>query len=855
MAEQPAPTSSDEKKVAEISATGKVQISIPDATIAPVDIKTAEIATINLTGKLEAPAPSVGFFSGVKMTQSKFSGDPVFTLEYDMIDAPTERDYRENRAKVALKWAKSRSYMFKPTSELEPMYKEADATVDSQIGFPIHSEVMRLAAPNRKRVALTYLRGIRDDPVTNPRDRPYAKLATFVGTVAERNFMIAMDAIARRRFAEVADLRNFFEPMADMFTRVDAMGQIDTRKRKFYRPGPQNALQQWLSDNFITRVPMFEAILNYVRREVALKVQASDATFRQFLQILGMQNNQARAVTDYPARLSSTAGRKTGELLFAIQVANNLARIQIDVPMDDVSLGTLMQCLLAKLLLSKDQVTEGTILDVDNYLARWLVPALPGYTQVNDPLIGHFSEARLRQRNFLTEQYRRNVIANVAMQGGDGVPAQRGINHTAIWDFLLTTPAGGGWASAGNALDVPLPAVAVPYLNNRTKWYAMPFGEELPTHTAVPEQFKRLSRFLRIALSRRVEIASPQERIGQSIVKLLQWLESKELAFGSFVFYMQRVVPKLAYNSLIMPDLKVPAHLLDPITLPPDGLMSFIAYGEFDHRTDVKVPFDLIHGAWKVHEDFQSLVDHFHFFADRLTDKSYSRKDYLKFALAHTSDSTGFIKYLSEQLLTEGMFASAVMPDRGYVSQDFTDRIKLAEDFIDEHLGAFGVRRAFYFDPAPERISDDTFQRRLRPGSAVLRTVTRREVEDLVGEEKFVALLREARAKGKLIKFDMPVNFKRAEVEKWVAHEVPLSLPSGSRYFTVKPIVMDYTFSDVVINDDINDMLLAKDSEWLVSDEDFVATDESYIASLISHIQVDKEPITFDTVVNFAVRR
>jgi hypothetical protein len=803
--------------------------------------KVSLVATINFNQRM-SPPPFINTFpdSMIEYKQSKYDYSLRIRLNSgETIDASNPVVFDKSVLDMCVKWMKK--YYLKignVKSEIEPSFGRAKITPYDAIGFNLKKAFLDIDHENVRRFD-DVLATVADSDVP---DKDKARAYTYKSIIlhaSELALLTRADEISVRRYRGPDLLHAFFARMADMQIIVNPLPTYDADFVKTYVPPKMVALDKFINSNFLMPTAMWEIWSHIVKTHIPISIIANDVTFQELLQVMSATNSVHRKVNDYPARLSSVKGLQFIQVWLTAKFASRYGKMFIPAPLEDVSLSYLMQCVCAKLMVAKHEIATDSLIDVDNYIARWLLPAFLTPTG-KAKYVFDYERARDRSVNYLELNYRAGVLA-----------------MPSFWGFFLTTNTGGGWATAGQNQVIPVPVESVNYLNKRKFWYRPCSGRLLDRRDETPMQFQLLMQFVAaIPIEKQLIISSAHEHIGRSLVKLLAWLVSKRSEFSDVIWFYDRVISKYSYNALCFVDDMQPREHADNIIISPDAIFSALSYLSADARTQIDLPLGLIHAAWAIHDDFNELNDYYSLIKDRMnTDVSrniYTRKDFFKWAVEKSTNGTGFLTYLQGKMIDNDELKSTNMPGSRYVTDDFTDRYANVAKFINQNLQAFGVSKHFRYAPLATYGSNLHFKRFLTSDSDPFRTISYQELQMLISTETYGPLMREARLNGRVIVFGFPINFTLASTDVWTTMKGPLVLPTATNVASFQPIKVEFTDRDIILNDNASDIADFGVYPWLIDELPFIGYDVSFFTAMIRNIVTPKRDWTFVADVTFS---
>jgi hypothetical protein len=840
----PPPADSKDEEGAAVSTLKDQITSLPTIPEPKGDVPVEKrVPAINLTGTIVKPKFTDKFWSGVKYVQSEHNHDLLWYLDYGLISATTQRDTKIEVANRVREWIEERTFsMFgKFPREEEPMYRYDKITKRGHMGFDVHSAVQDLMHEDQARTTRKFLRQMSDAAVAPNPNKTRNRIKRFAAiTDDEAQFQIQADAITRRRLGEVRELHEFLKPMRDMWRTLKPLPPLDYTLRKCYKPDEMRAWGDFMDKNFTLRNTHWDILENIVQTRVAINVEAKTTTIDELTKVISARNDSANEVDQYPQTLSKRAADRTALLYFTSLLASRFGKLSMPhIVLDDISLSTLADCIMAKVLIPYHCMNKDAVIDIDNYIARYLLPAFKNsYVRARDTFDVTLAESR--QVNYLTEAFKNGVIRTSA----------NGVDLAATRNFLLTTPQGGGWGNAGQIEIHNVPAAAQAFLQPRKYWYQSVSGRRL-ARNEIPAQFEFFVKFVEKISVLQLIISSPHDNVGKTLLKLLRWAATRRRAFAEMSFYAERVVRSLSYTPLVYPSDAYPENTLAELPIPTGGLYSFIAFMQVNGSTPIDPPIDLIHAGWKIHEDFNSFVFYYHHYRRYMTDSVFSRKDWVLKALEYSHSDSGFKSYLQTRLITDEELLSVEMPDANFVAQDWNSRAALVTQFINSHLEAFHISKSAYYYPNAPYGNLGPIQRFLEPKAHPDQSFTYQEVQELIADEKFAITLTSARQLGQMVEFKFPVNFDRRHVLEWKNSGSIIQLPTSTTVFSAGDIVFDYTFDEYVIDDTSADLAEKLDSNWLLPFVPFTVADSNYILTLFRQIEMDKFEVEIVTDLEF----
>jgi hypothetical protein len=828
---------------------------LPELNPSPPPAKkedVAEIPPFNIkpVKDLLPPEARTSAFSFLKMGITRYTERVYFWLEAPYkLDAHNEPAFRRSMMDVLTKLYRD---FFRPLgkfeSQVEPIFRGGDLTVPGAMGFNVYEAISKLdsRATVVKNVR-AILRELYNESVAPAPQHPlyYTDVIVFMRDV-EKRLLLNMDQIVRRRDIPIKRKHDVANAFRDMYTDVRPPPVVDDRLHKALRPDAMHALQIFFDsgDNHVIRHIYWDMWYSIFQTRVPFDVRAGAKNIRELQQVLRSSSTQMDISSDYPAMISQRAAQKFAYCWFTAQLASRYHKLSFYVNFDDFSLSQMLQCIISKLFLPYSAVHTETIIDVDNYIAKFLVPALPGYRAAKDPYVQ--SSADARQTNFLTEQHARGALNN----------------GQAFWDFALTTENGAGWAGAGSNHVKPIPPYLDGFLNTqREGLYYAPFGDFLVNRSDVPRQFENLVSWIR-GLPGSLTIQSPHSRIGTSFVSLLKTIPTRRQEVSDFAWYAQRVLEKYAVNAMVFENSRKPGltHQFetDKIVLPDDSAFSLFMLMQPDARAIFTNSMDMLPWSQAVHEEFNVFCELFYLYADKLPDKKYGRTNYIDMAYDSLSvmhhRPVGFVEQL-RAVMGRKYIKLLRFPDRVALPGTVPEVFGYLEDFVLDNLEAFGVMPAFYYVPDAEEHSNRIFSRFLLPPvTDVVVPVTYERLQDLLANKEYGALLRRARSEGFNVRFDFPVNFSRDMISQWTPIPDVINFATDSAVVSVSSIPFRFTHSDEVIDDDLQDFATDAHARWLLPDVPFIDKPETFLSELASHLRVPKLTAEYDYVPVFVAR-
>jgi hypothetical protein len=784
------------------------------------------------------PKVITSFRSNLKYMQTTYKKDVIFYSRDDLTISVKDRAAFELSFFETVSALADRidGYLGVFPSVIEDYYQESKITPYDKIGFNAKAFIDSLDHPNRYRTAKAFPKTLENTVRgLNRMDVRYRKKIVYLGQAHEHDFIVASDTAARARFAPARQIHDLFAHFRDMNITIAPLQNYDPRKHFFLRPYRLDALGAWLDmpENARLRSTMWDVAYDMVTTTLPTNIVPNDTTLASLLSVMGARRSSYSQVHNYPHKLNSSMAIEAFKAVITSKMASRWGQIWVDIPIDDLDIGILFACITMKLYHRQEEIHPRTVVDIHNYLARWLIPSLPGYRIARDPF--NLNVARDRGNDYLLAQYTSGCV--------QGMPA--------FWEFILS------WVDAGQSADVPLPNVAVNLMNPRTCLYK-PFTGKTNTRKETPLIFVRFTNWLleiRNARARNpFNLDSPDKYVDESFYAMLRWMRERRDPYTEMSYFIDRYLRSHSLNALVYPDHSAFRDELDPVIVPLDGYMSLFAYGNFSGSTPLIPPVDLVSTAWALHENFDELVMHYHLAERFLTRDVWSRKDYMEHAFAKTPTSP-LLQQLKMKLFDEGEMSSMVMLPDTYIDHDIRHRFDLAEAYIRAHIHEFGMIEDFIY--APDSVYaqlGNNIQRILVPSGVEGNALTYEDVQDLISSEGFAAVIRSARENKQYIKFKFPAAYEFNHVEQWKDQPSILTLPTKSTVLQVGAIRIDFTFDDVVIDDTIASMADERNAAYLSTRHPFIHKQEEILPELYFHIEVDREEPVLTHTVEFLAR-
>jgi len=708
----------------------------------------------------------------------------------------------------------------------EPKFQEKRITEPSAMGFNIYNILEQL--PNNR-----YANAVRFVRVLESKDIDASvsiEEHNYVGLPHEKELITKLEALNLERLDEI-DIDTaweFAQNLEDEFLILDPIPvELDRRFVKFWAPGPFKAFSQLIDNNkqlFDIPKLLTEGLLS---QHVSIDASDEQLAFRELYTVLGIRVGHFLPQNELPAQIGH---QKATKLIRSIMncILNRRNKLVLPVDLQRLSIPVLVECIMWKVLVPIYVIHPDTVIDIDNYLAKYLLPAMPGAN------IAAYSfddlQARYRQQNYLELNLRNGML--------------RGPHATLYAQFLRTSATGNGWG-APNASAVGAPRHADIFMNRSDIWYTPITGRELKHEMEESVQYTRFRDTVRTFSmpSGQLNFVGAHRDYGQPIMKMLQYLSTYGETWSQAVYYFDKAIKRISLMSIF--NVVKPTDLnIGDVERIDIAIGSAISVPILIKGASIRViGFDLkyIFAGWAVNEWANEVVAMWHIISDRFKSPFFTKADRLAKLVSSIRIDVGLNSIFRERIVSTPLIHTISIPDRKMVRDTFQRKITMVENAIDQYSHLYGLYQSLTFGTKTELHKSETFER-IPKSANYVHKVDWNQLERYIQTGEIGNLITDGRVGNNTI-FQIPVT---AEMLYTVDHyeETPvidfthIVDHMGASWGSVK---IPFHYKEDHILRDPRKRLNDRPVEWTVDRPPLIDKDESLIPDIIFRLKTFKK--------------
>jgi len=764
-----------------------------------------------------------GFTSIVKMNLTGRDKLPWFELTKKIGGFNGRKEFRLAFAAFVDEIVRTYDGIYRSLSSVpEPVFELHKMSNPSKAGFDIYSAIKSLP-PQRYAKAIPIVRTF--EKLENGK---ISDVDNYFGLADEVRISAELQKInlKRAREIDIFTLHDWIKNLDDEFYYLRPLPHdLDPDFQIVVAPGPFVAFNQFVDKNRFMHDILRDVINEVVRKHVILPLDQATETFVDLLERLNVRIGTFSKVSKLPSQISSAAGTEFLRSLMVASLVGRYVALYAEIDLNKMQLPTMLFCMMAKLLTPIDVWTNNFVHDCDNYIARWVLPALPGFRQSYYEF--DYAKAKYREKNYLVEN-----LTNGCFGGNEG----------AIYSaYLLTTDSGNGWSGAGAKSVVGVPRHSDKFLNRHDIYYRRLFGKEMMDDEDVVPQFENFSNFVNFfRTGKEIKFSASDSQLGIPFARILMMLGEKRDEIAAMAFYLDRVQRKLALMSIAYPCADRKEHsYYSTIKVDPMGPMSALLLGRFADMEVTNFSVDHIYYGWYVHEWMNEFVARYAYYKDLLIAPWFKKKDRLEQAFSTTTRNPGFMAVVRDKAMSDQIKETLEIPDVTTVRTEWFDKRKLAEQFILERTHLLGFIDHFYFTTNYKEKEDRLVKRAYEVGSRDAdEKIDLDGLERIAAQRGFAELVSKARD-GKIIRFDIPIHIGRKEEQDYFTQSIPVTA-TGDTPVSIGQIDYYHWWRDQDLFLDPNKLAFHRPPEWLLDTQPFINEDEALLPELSHQFQTFK---------------
>lgn len=528
-----------------------------------------------------------------------------------------------------------------------------------------------------------------------------------------------------------------------------------------------------------------------VRKNVPFQSTDAGSLVAHYQQIIQVSATRASEASTFPTTFSPSLGREFISSLITAKMMGYYAEIHIEVDHSRMNIVTLMDALMAKVFCPYENMSRESVIDIDNYLARYLLPILPGIRMdryavaIGKPTLT-YDDVITRNVNYLTMLMDSQNLFNGVT---DGSPVSV---MNVLSTFLKTTGTGGGWNSTDTYDTQSVPDVVLRFTNNRQSPLVPYFGRDPDTSANPTPQYQNFVYFQSMlgAFGNNSIVRRDISTALTSIVSAVAQLAPKIADMSKYLNNVLGSMNLLSWVSPITPDAEItgkmgqiyqtppPSGVRNKLMIGSNAILSAVYLINYETLFNFVINEDYINHGKNIHHFCRQLVNRYYYAWDSLSVSKYIKRSekiayIIEIMSAHSSFGDVFKSMIGSAPLLEDI--TNIMPSRdsvGYDSDPYASMRIQALQWVDRKPELFGFSYGYYYVPPTAKVvykSKDfyNYYSVLENPGEIYQTVDYSEMFTIgVTPGAFYTLLDNADKTGKVVFFNFPIMLEAIELKK-----------------------------------------------------------------------------------------
>jgi hypothetical protein len=730
-------------------------------------------------------------------------------------------------------------------TELDPIFRDRKIPKSGTLGVNLHEMITSLPAELYNNSIATVHEITRTRIAGSRTDEAFS----YIGSVEEKDLIDELQAIEHINLRDVKDKWNFIRYLDDEeISLVPLPTDLDPEFTKIWHHPPTHVLGYMQDRSATLSKIMSDMLASLIRTHVVVPARSETQTMVDLLNTLNVRVGRFSQINSFPSSLSGGAGSEFFRALLHATVNSRYDRLWFDFSFETLNLEQLLLAVTLKLFAPKQAVHPDTIIDCDNYILKYLAPALPNLSGESASFLGAedipFSEDFIkRDKNYLTEASEHNSF---------GGPIGK-----AFELLFVTTEAGGGWGSTEEFERVPFPSGAKDWVQPGRDSMYYPMGGKRPmSDSSVPLQFNRFDSFIRAMSTKTFKFQEADRDLGRALITLMSRLSQFRSRFASFNFYAHKVLKRFALSSFVHPTAPNEGMItledgtpipINPIPVSVTGPVSALFLVEWENVKPLEIDIRYLEMGWTINHYFHELAVRYHYVVEHFKHPVHSKTDKVREVFTRNTANLSFSPVLMENLgsvPTLYDFFDDIFPPIetiDYSNAPYVRSMTVALGYVENFPLRFGYARRFYYGRLSQNPHPNEHQRawiaRGDEEENILRVVTYEEWVDMMQSEELSDLIASAKLSEKLICFDFPIAVRVTEItDQLTCQTAPITFASRGERATVGTIDFFYEWAEKFRREGTNDLALTEDPVWLIDESPFVMDADAKYGELIHTI-------------------
>ena len=634
---------------------------------------------LNLNFKMDITLHN-SFYTMVDYMLSPRMLDPIFFLQLKIGDFNDEKSFILEYARFCLEVLSKYDYIYGDfKSELEPKFKQNRINVEH--GFRYNDFINKLKDSDHPSLNANILAYSTRDTAINIKEVLYfglpeeAELISFCHNVNLEKFELGKIDVEFDMIRMLSNDTHVYQKPK----------KIDPDFDRTIRPPMMLAFGRMIRENQFLESHMMNVGSTIINSKFSITTKSgvSASNFRELLNSVNARAGLFNSAFTFPTQIKLQDGKNFLTNLLLASFMGEFVRISYDVDFENGTLAMLIGCITMKACVPLHFMDPDSALDIDNYLAKYLLPGFPAAHFNANGYVFDLNDANMRTKNFLS----------LSIRGG----AIRGLRS---WEtFLLTTSDGAGWGTAGIVNPVTPPSKVSRYFNDR-KYYYVPISGVLQNfENSIPQQFINFSAAINAVTRVQFSFAGFDNNFNSAFKSLLVLLSNKTRRWSGIVWHLDKTIRKLNLLSIAHPIVNIKEQRGDIpyVTMPVLGAYSAIINIE-GSSIGLTKPIDIneLFGAMMVHKWANEFTEKLHYFRDVLVKPYFTRSDAIREAVSKTISDPGFAKIFYDDILDVRHIDDFSIPDVNLVEDEFFRKLNATKNMIETLRPLQGWDRDFY---------------------------------------------------------------------------------------------------------------------------------------------------------------
>jgi hypothetical protein len=666
-----------------------------------------------------------------------------FTLGMSIGDISTRDKYRLEFKMMALRIMEYYSGVYVDFDKVvEQFYRTGKITSPSQAGFDYNDFASNLDAGAFQR----FTTALKDYHL--PSRQIVDSDTNFFGLAFEAKLIKDYHRINQEHITDLDSLYNMFRSMEDRFYFLAPLDpQLDRRFVKAWYDPRLTAYYDLFRNNRFLSGELYQMFRSHVKSTVTMTVADTQQAMGRLQNAARIRVGQSSKWTAVPGSIKQNKAIDAWHDLFTLKLVGERAKAMMRFRVRQFDPVLLIECLMAKLMMSSFDLDEESIINIDNYLNQWFLPICPKYN-ANKRVAVPASEKTHTSVNYLSMS-----LAAGAVQ-------------EPFISFLWTRSGGRGWNTSGGSGYVKFDRTAAKYMARTDQF--LPFGGI--ERDDWNETFPQLEMFNQVVdeLARGAQRlpGEVEENSHKILASVLTDIAGMSHRISELAYYGNLALRKASMNNIGMPSHIEgdPANDNFLVHIPTGSLLSMIYLIDGEHIAVNDFGLSFYRYGRNIHRVCNMLVERYHFVEEAMVDPRYTRTERLEKVLSMIP-SNPVTNLMKEAFGAKPNAHDVKWPSRdrfGYDTSVFARKLALAEKVLLENAPLYGFATHFYFNPNADysKRADSVWQEywMLDPGVEPDEIVDWDRLINLIEFNGMKSLVQSARRGGKVIRFDIPVK-------------------------------------------------------------------------------------------------